>query len=91
MAIEIKVNYAEVESEISNIQSVLQNMPSEAGPVIAGNILDSVDRLNLINSKLEQVLASYYNLLNQNLDTTIRSVTFMQESDNRVARSIQSK
>lgn len=91
MAIEIKVNYAEVESEISNIQSVLQNMPSEAGPVIAGNILDSVDRLNLINSKLEQVLASYYNLLNQNLDTTIRSVTFMQESDNRVARGIQSK
>ncbi|MGF2614298.1 hypothetical protein FZC84_19335 [Rossellomorea vietnamensis] len=91
MAAEIKVNYAEVESGISKIKSSLHNMPAEAGPSIAGNVLDSVDRLNLLNLKLEQVLASYQNLLNQNLDTTSRSVAFMQDSDQRVARGIQTK
>ncbi|KGX92745.1 hypothetical protein N781_15710 [Pontibacillus halophilus JSM 076056 = DSM 19796] len=90
MAKEIKVNYAEVESAVSTMESSGESynatMPTD---IASGNELDVVTKLNELNAMLQTVGETYKDILRKNNETVRKSVEDMRETDEHLSSSMK--
>ncbi|WP_301107138.1 YwqI/YxiC family protein [Sporosarcina sp.] len=88
MSTEMKIVYADVENQLSEMQGAIEALDPKAAPPITGNALDVVTKLTELSTQLESLLASYQKLLINNIQTTEKSVQFIRESDEKVAAGV---
>ncbi|TQR21292.1 YwqI/YxiC family protein [Psychrobacillus vulpis] len=90
MSTEVKIVYADVETQLTEMTNALASLNPKAEPPITGNTMDVVTKLTELSSNLEQLLTKYQTVLNTNIRTTISSVEFMKESDEKISNVMQS-
>lgn len=88
MLSEVKVVYADVEEQLGVMENANASLNPPAEPAIQGNTLDVVTKLNELALELEQVLTSYQLVLQNNIETTKKSVQYMREQDRRISTNI---
>ena len=90
MSTEVKIQYGEVEKALSQLRSAIQSLETNIPSNIGGqNVLDIVERLNKLNSQLEETLAAYKDLLMRNEQATVDSVDMMEETDLQLSSYIR--
>lgn len=90
MSTEVKIVYAEVEEQVSEMGSAVESLNPQAEPPITGNEMDVVTKLTKLLTKEEQLLIRYQTVLKENIITTENSVEFMRESDEKISAAINS-
>ncbi|MFJ7932761.1 YwqI/YxiC family protein [Sporosarcina sp. NPDC096371] len=90
MSQEVKIVYADVENQLSEMNQAGESLDTKAETPITGNTMDSVTKLTELSSQLEQLLTSYQMALFKNVKTTENSVAFMRESDAKISAAINS-
>ncbi|KZE38548.1 hypothetical protein AV656_06475 [Bhargavaea cecembensis] len=85
---EIKMVYEEIHPVIDELSGKANALEPSAPEPISGNTLDVADKLNDLMTHLEQMLVKYRTVLQTNIETTKKSVEFMEETDNQVATAI---
>lgn len=88
MSNEVKVVYADVEEQLGLMENANASLNPAAEPTIEGNTLDVVTKLNELALELEQVLTSYQLVLQNNIETTKKSVQYLREQDQRISTNI---
>lgn len=88
MSTEVKIVYAEVEGQLSEMSHAVEALKTQAEPPIEGNELDVVVKLTELFTRQEQLLVRFQNLLKENIMTTENSVDFMRESDENISTAI---
>ncbi|WP_144509668.1 YwqI/YxiC family protein [Bacillus sp. FJAT-22090] len=89
MSTEVKIVYADVETQLGEMTNATEMLNPKAEPPITGNTLDVVTKLTELSTKLEQLLTKYQTVLNTNIQTTTSSVEFMKESDEKISSAMQ--
>ncbi|KQL36831.1 YwqI/YxiC family protein [Psychrobacillus sp. FJAT-21963] len=89
MSTEVKIVYAEVEAQLSEMTNAKDSLVPTAEPPITGNTLDVVTKLTELSTKLEQLLTKYQTVLTTNIQTTTSSVEFMNETDQNISTAMQ--
>lgn len=89
MSVEVKIVYADVESQLTEITNAKESLNPKSEPAITGNTLDVVSRLTILSTQLEQLLIKYQTVLSTNLQTTASSIVFMKESDEKISSAMQ--
>ena len=90
MSQEVKIVYADVENQLSDMHKVAESLDIKAEAPIIGNTMGVVTKLTELSIQLERLLGSYQALLNKNSKATENSVAFMRESDRQLSDSIHS-
>ncbi|KXH78557.1 YwqI/YxiC family protein [Sporosarcina sp. HYO08] len=88
MSTEIKVIYADVESQLGEMKSAVEALNPKAELPITGNVLDVVTKLTTLSTQLETLLTKYQEVVQQNIQTTENSVQFLRESDEEIGSGI---
>ena len=89
MSTEVKIVYADVENQLTEITNSQDSLNPKAEPPITGNTLDVVSRLTTLSTQLEQLLTKFQTVLSTNVQTTTNSVSFMKESDEQISSVMQ--
>ncbi len=89
MTKEVKMVYADIESQLTLMENALQTLQPRANEQIQGNTLNVVTKLMGLTSQLEQLLITYQGILQQSIETTKNSVEFMRETDEKVSVGMQ--
>ncbi|MBN8204137.1 MULTISPECIES: YwqI/YxiC family protein [Bacillaceae] len=91
MDTEIKLRISEIEQALSKLQASANGLqPFLPSTIGENNVLDFINKLNVLNRQLQQVTETYKSVLLQNEETTRQSVQFLDESDRLLSRGIQS-
>ncbi len=90
MSVEVKIVYADVETQLSDIHKSAESLDIKAEPLITGNTMDVITKLTELSIQLERLLGSYQTLLIKNCNTTKKSIAFMRESDRDISSAIHS-
>ena len=86
MSTEIKMIKGDVDAALSKLQSSTSALQASLPSSIGGNnVLDTVNKLNEINQAFVQVAEAYKALLQQNQESTKKSVEFMAEADKQLS------
>lgn len=92
MSNEIKIEYGEVETALSQLKAAIQSLESSFPASIGGsNQLTVVTKLNELNQSFQQMLEAYKTLLLNNEEATRTSVEEMREADLQLSSAIKSK
>ncbi|MEN1967788.1 YwqI/YxiC family protein [Lentibacillus sp. N15] len=89
MNTQIKIDFANVEQVMIDLQTTAQELEPVSIPPIHAGQLDMIDTLNGINQELDDILTSYQTLLMNNNDAASRSVESMKATDEQAAQEIQ--
>ena len=89
MSTEVKIVYADVENQLTEITNAKDSLNPKSEPPIIGNTLDVVTRLTILSTQLEQLLTKFQTVLSTNVQTTTSSVAFMKESDEKISSAMQ--
>lgn len=89
MSVEVKIVYADVESQLTEVTNAKESLNPKSEPAITGNTLDVVTRLATLSTQLEQLLSKFQTVLSSNVQTTTNSVSFMKESDEKISSAMQ--
>lgn len=89
MSVEVKIVYADVESQLTEVTNARESLNPKSEPPITGNTLDVVSRLTTLSTQLEQLLSKFQTVLSTNVQTTTNSVSFMKESDEKISSAMQ--
>jgi uncharacterized protein YukE len=90
MSNEIKMVFAEVEQELTELKSSAQAVETTFPAAVGGdNVLDVVLKLNDITKSLQTTITSYKTLLLNNEDSTRQSIQAMKQADQEVATTIK--
>lgn len=90
MSTEVKMVYADVESQLDEMRSATNALDPKAEAPITGNTMDVVTKLTEQLIKLEGLLIRDQKLLLDNNNTTRNSVEFMRKSDEKISSAIES-
>ncbi|MFS0905936.1 YwqI/YxiC family protein [Priestia aryabhattai] len=86
MGKEILMKYSEIDTALSQLQLSAQALdPSFPQDMKGLNVLDTMDRLSDINTKLEALLKSYQALLIKSEQMAGNSVELMKEADQKLS------
>lgn len=88
MSSEVKMIYADIEAQLSEVESQAVALNPQAESPITGNTMDVVTKLTELSTQLETLLTSYQKVLLENISTTENSVRFMRESDETISKAI---
>lgn len=88
MSTEVKIVYAEVETQLKDMQQVTDTLNPKAEPPITGNVMDVVTKFTTLTENVESLLTNYQQLLLKNIQSTENSVRFMRESDESISKAI---
>lgn len=88
MTNEIKMIYAEAETQLSLMETETNALDPKAASEITGNVLDVATKLNSVAKELENVLTTYQTLLLNNIKTSKNSVQYMKEQDEKISAAI---
>lgn len=89
MSTEVKIVYADVETQLAEMTNAAESLNPTAEPPITGNTMDVVTKLTELSTKLEQLLTKYQTVINTNIMTTSSSVEFMKETDEKISATMQ--
>ena len=87
---EMKLAYKDIDQSLNEVLVAAKKLdPNLLKNVYGVNNLEVTDQLDRLNHSLQQLLHSYQSLLIENEMSTRKSVQFMNESDNQIARDMQ--
>lgn len=87
---EMKLVYKDIEQSLDDILAAAKLLdPNLSKNVYGANNLEVTEQLDQLNHSLQQLLHFYQSLLIENEMSTRKSVQFMNESDNQIARDME--
>ncbi|WP_405096954.1 YwqI/YxiC family protein [Oceanobacillus sp. FSL H7-0719] len=90
MSTEIKLDYAEVKSALSELKSVAAQFESSLASMKDGeNKLDMVNELNEVKQYFDELVSSYQQLLLKSTEVTLQTIETMKETDKAIASSMK--
>ena len=86
----MKLVYKDINQSLNEISAAAKTLdPNLSKNVFGVNSLEVTEQLDRLNHSLQQLLHSYQSLLIENEMLTRKSVQFMNESDNQIAKDMQ--
>lgn len=89
MSTEVKIVYADVETQLAEMTNATEMLNPKAEPPMTGNTLDVVTKLTELSTKLEQLLTKYQTVITTNIQTTTNSIEFMKATDEEISSVMQ--
>lgn len=86
----MKLVYKDIDQSLNEVLAAAKTLdPNLSKKVYGANNLEVTEQLDRLNHSLQQLLHSYQSLLIENEMSTRKSVQFMNESDNQIAKDMQ--
>ena len=87
---EMKLVYKDIDQTLNQVLTAAQTLdPNISKHIYGANNLEVTDQLDRLNHSLQQLLHSYQSLLTENTMSTRKSVVFMNESDQQIAKDLK--